>query len=298
MKQINVGKSGLMGSAITLGCMRIGSLSVDEADRLFMTCVENGINYFDNADIYGTEELFGKVLARHKDLRDKIVVQTKCAIHDGMYDFSKDYLLGAAERCIERLGVEYADALLLHRPDTLMEPEEVAEVFDSLESRGLVRYFGVSNHNPMQMELLKTAVKQPLIANQLEFSIMGSGMVDAGINVNMRNKESVMHDDSMLEYSRIHNITIQAWSPFQGGWFVQEGQAPELQKKLKEVGEKYGISMSAAAIAWILRHPANMQVILGTTNPERIREIAKAGDVTITNKEWYDIYRAAGHPIP
>lgn len=298
MKQINVGKSGLMGSAITLGCMRIGSLSVDEADRLFMTCVENGINYFDNADIYGTEELFGKVLARHKDLRDKIVVQTKCAIHDGMYDFSKDYLLGAAERCIERLGVEYADALLLHRPDTLMEPEEVAEVFDSLENRGLVRYFGVSNHNPMQMELLKTAVKQPLIANQLEFSIMGSGMVDAGINVNMRNKESVMHDDSMLEYSRIHNITIQAWSPFQGGWFVQEGQAPELQKKLKEVGEKYGISMSAAAIAWILRHPANMQVILGTTNPERIREIAKAGDVTITNKEWYDIYRAAGHPIP
>lgn len=298
MKQINVGKSGLMGSAITLGCMRIGSLSVDEADRLFMTCVENGINYFDNADIYGTEELFGKVLARHKDLRDKIVVQTKCAIHDGMYDFSKDYLLGAAERCIERLGVEYADALLLHRPDTLMEPEEVAEVFDSLENRGLVRYFGVSNHNPMQMELLKTAVKQPLIANQLEFSIMGSGMVDAGINVNMRNKESVMHDDSMLEYSRIHNITIQAWSPFQGGWFVQEGQAPELQKKLKEVGEKYGISMSAAAIAWILRHPANMQVILGTTNLERIREIAKAGDVTITNKEWYDIYRAAGHPIP
>ena len=194
------------------------------------------------------------------------------------------------------------DALLLHRPDTLMEPEEVAEAFDILESSGKVRHFGVSNHNPMQIELLKTAVKQPLIINQLQFSVTEAGMVTSGMNMNMKNAESVMHDGSVLEYSRIKGITIQAWSPFQYGFFegvfVDNEKFPNLNAKLAEVGEKYGLTNTGVAAAWILRHPANMQLIAGTMNPARLGEICKASDVTLTRSEWYEIYRAAGHCLP
>ncbi|MGN1066196.1 MAG: aldo/keto reductase family oxidoreductase, partial [Candidatus Fimimonas sp.] len=211
-------------------------------------------------------------------------------------------IIRSVEGSLSRLGVDHVDFLLLHRPDTLMEPEEVAAAFDELESSGKVRAFGVSNHNPLQIELLKTAVKQPLVANQLQFSVTEAGMVTSGINVNMKNAESQMHDGGVLEYSRIKKMTIQAWSPFQFGFFqgtfVDNENFPTLNTKLAEIGEKYGLSKTAVAAAWILRHPANMQLIAGTMNPSHLTEICKAADVTLTRAEWYEIYCAAGHCLP
>lgn len=236
MKNIKMG--GIIpASAVSLGCMRMSGLSDEKVDAIMDCALENGINYFDHADIYGggnSERLFGSYLKRHPGVREKILIQSKCSIHDGQYDFSKEHILKAADGILSRLGVDYLDALLLHRPDTLMEPEEVAEAFDILHSAGKVRCFGVSNHNMMQIELLKTAVKQPLIANQLQFSVTEAGMVTSGMNVNMKNADSVMHDGAFLEYSRIRNITIQTWSPFQYGFFagtfVDNDQFPELNK--------------------------------------------------------------------
>lgn len=304
MKNIKIGNS-FEASAVSLGCMRMGTLDEKRVDAIIDTAIENGINFFDHADIYGkgnAEKVFGDYLKRHGSQREKIMLQTKCAIHDGQFDFSKEHILKSVDGSLSRLGVDYIDVLLLHRPDTLMEPEEVAEAFDMLEKSGKVRYFGVSNQNMMQMELLKTAVKQPLIINQLQFSVTEAGMVTSGMNVNMKNAESVMHDGSFLEYSRIKNITIQAWSPFQFGFFegnfVDNDKFPQLNLKLAEIAEKYGITKTGVAAAWILRHPANMQLIAGTMNPEHLGEICKASDVVLTRSEWYEIYRAAGHTLP
>lgn len=304
MKYITIGEQ-IQASAVSLGCMRMAGLEDKRVDAIIDCALESGINFFDHADIYGggnSEKLFGEYLKRHRGARDKMLIQTKCAIHNGQYDFSKEHIIRSAEGSLSRLGVDCVDLLLLHRPDTLMEPEEVAEAFDMLESSGKVRYFGVSNHNPMQIELLKTAVRQPLVINQLQFSVTEAGMVTSGMNVNMKNAESQMHDGALLEYSRIKNITIQAWSPFQygffGGNFVDNENFPELNAKLAEIGEKYDLSKTGVAAAWILRHPAHMQLIAGTMNPEHLIDICKASDVTITRSEWYEIYRAAGHCLP
>lgn len=303
MKTLNIGN--MTASAVSLGCMRMGGLDEKGIDTIMDTALAHGINYFDHADIYGggsSERLFGDYLARHPDVRDNIYIQTKCAIRPGQYDFSKEHIIAAVEGSLSRLGVDCVDALLLHRPDTLMEPEEVAEAFDLLESSGKVRAFGVSNHNPWQIELLKTAVKQQLIINQLQFSITEAGMVTSGMNANMKNADSVMHDGGVLEYSRIRNITIQAWSPFQHGFFkgsfIDNEDFPELNDKLAEIGDKYGLSKTGVAAAWILRHPANMQLIAGTMTPERLTDICCAADITLTRGEWYEIYRAAGHCLP
>ena len=304
MKHITIGGQ-LDASAISLGCMRMSNLEPAKVDAIMDCALANGVNFFDHADIYGkgnAEQVFGDYLKRHPGARDKMLIQTKCAIRPGQYDFSKEHILKSVDGSLSRLGVDYVDALLLHRPDTLMEPDEVAEAFDILESSGKVKYFGVSNHNTLQMELLKTAVKQPLIINQLQFSVTEAGMVTSGMNVNMKNAESVMHDGGFLEYSRLKNITIQAWSPFQfgffGGNFVGNEDYPELNTKLAEIGEKYGLTKTGVAAAWILRHPANMQVIAGTMNPDHLTEICKASDVTLTRSEWYEIYCAAGHTLP
>ena len=304
MRFINMGKD-ISASSVSLGCMRMRSIDEKSVDAIVNRALECGINFFDHADIYGggnSEKFFGDCLKRNNIEREKIYIQTKCAIHDGQYDFSKEHIIKSVEGSLSRLGVDYVDYLLLHRPDTLMEPEDVAEAFDILESSGKVRNFGVSNHNLMQMELLKTAVKQPLLVNQLQFSITEAGMVTSGMNVNMKNADSVMHDGGLLEYSRIKNITIQTWSPFQfgffGGTFVDNEKFPELNEKLAEIGEKYNLTKTGVAAAWILRHPANMQIIAGTMNPEHLFEICKAADVTLTRGEWYQIYRAAGHCLP
>ena len=304
MKQRLLG-GRLPASAVAMGCMRLDGAQ-ESPDRVIGTALELGIDCFDHADIYGggrCEEIFGEWMAAHPAVRDRIVIQTKCAIRRGCYDFSKEHILTSVEGSLRRLRTDCVDVLLLHRPDTLMEPEEVAKAFDELEWSGKVRFFGVSNHNPMQIELLKTAVRQPILVNQLQFSVPECGLVTSGLNVNMKNDESVMHDDSALEYHRIKGITIQAWSPFQGGFFKgpfvgDREKYPALNDKLDELANKYGVTPLGIAAAWILRHPAKMQVISGSVNPDRMRQIAAGADVELTREDWYAVYLAAGFRLP
>ena len=304
MKRITVGGK-ISASAVAMGCMRIAD-SKANIDGLIGTALELGIDFFDHADIYGggkCEEVFGAYLASNPSLRERITIQTKCGIRRGCYDFSKKHILSCVDESLRRLRTDHIDILLLHRPDTLMEPEEVAEAFNELESSGKVRFFGVSNHNPMQIELLKTAVKQPIIADQLQFSLPESGLVTSGLNVNMKNAESFMHDGSVLEYARIKGITIQAWSPFQGGFFEgpfigDREKYPGLNDKLDELAEKYGVTPTGIAAAWILRHPAGIQLISGSVSPCRIREIAAGADIDLSREDWYSLYLAAGFRLP
>jgi predicted oxidoreductase len=305
VKKISVGNGVLDVSQISLGCMRIADLSAKEADTHVHTALELGIDFFDHADIYAggkAEEVFAGVLDNNPGMRDKMIIQTKCGIRKGFFDFSKEHILQSVEDSLKRLKTDYIDVLLLHRPDTLFEPEEVAEAFDILESKGLVKHFGVSNQNPLQIELLKKNVKQPLLFNQLQLSIMTTGMIDAGFNVNMTNSGSVVHDGGILEYSRLHDMTIQPWSPFQYGFFegvfLDNNKFPELNEVINRLATEKEVANTAIAIAWILRHPANMQPVVGTTNAQRLRDIAKASDITLTRPEWYEIYRAAGNILP
>ena len=304
MKMFNL--AGEKASRVAQGCMRIGELTDEKLDRLIKTDLDAGINYFDHADIYGggkCEQRFGDFLRTNKGLRDKMLIQTKCAIKPGSYDFSKAHILEAVNGSLSRLGVDHVDFLLLHRPDTLMEPDEVAEAFDELHRAGKVRHFGVSNHDPMQIELLNRALgENKIVANQLQFSLTNTTMIDAGLNVNMENGPAVNRDGGVLNYCRLKSITIQPWSPFQYGFFegvfIGNEKFPELNKKLEEIAARYGVTTSGMAIAWILRHPAVMQPIVGSTNPERMQGIARAADVTITHDEWYELYRSTGKTLP
>lgn len=292
-------------SAVVMGCMRIGNMSINEVEKLVYTALENGINFFDHADIYAngeSEKVFGEVLKLHSDLREKIYIQSKCGIRQGMYDFSKEHIISSVEQSLKRLNTDYLDTLLLHRPDALCEPTEVAQAFDELYKSGKVRNFGVSNHNPYQIMLLQKYLSQPIIINQLQFSIMSSGMIDSGLNVNMTNPESVNHDGSVLDFCRLKDITIQAWSPFQYGFFdgvfIDNPKFPELNKTLNEIAEKYGVTSSAIAVSWILRHPSDMQVVIGTTNIDRMTDICKGSDIKLTREEWYRIYLSSGKKLP
>ncbi|WP_342480675.1 aldo/keto reductase [Paenibacillus sp. FSL L8-0340] len=305
VKKIKAGNSQLEVAQISLGCMRLADLSPQDADVHIHSALEAGIDFFDHADIYAAgkaEEVFGGVLAASPGMRDQLMIQTKCGIRQGFFDFSKEHIVQSVENSLKRLKTDYVDVLLLHRPDTLMEPEEVAEAFDLLEQKGMVKHFGVSNLNPLQIELLKKNVKQPLLFNQLQLSIMVSGMIDAGFNVNMTNTGSVVHDGGILEYSRLHDMTIQPWSPFQYGFFegvfLGNEKFPELNEVIGRLAAEKEVADTAIAIAWLLRHPANMQPIVGTTNTQRLLDIAKASDITLTRQEWYEIYRAAGNKLP
>lgn len=305
MKKINVGKSGFEASEIILGCMRIDKMTVSELTRHVDHAVAEGITLFDHADIYGggaCETLFGKMLQEQRGLREKIQIQSKCAIRKGYYDFSKDYILESVDNSLARLRTDYLDLFILHRPDTLMEPEAVAEAFDRLATSGKVRHFGVSNFNSMQIELLKTEVKQPLLVNQIQFSIMHAGIINSGIQANTTFEGSMDRDGSLLPYSRINNITLQAWSPFQYGFFeglfVDNPKFPELNVVLGRMAKEKGVEKSAIAVAWILRHPAKMQTIVGTTNANRLKEICQASEVELSREEWYEIYRVAGNRLP
>jgi len=302
---MKLGKSDLTVSNISLGCMRMYKLSLKEAEDVVRTALELGITFFDHADIYGegrSEEIFAEAVGMNPSVREKIFIQTKTGIRKGYYDFSKEHILQSVDRSLKRLKTDYIDVLLLHRPDALVEPEEVAEAFALLKESGKVRWFGVSNHTPMQIELLKKYVKEALIVNQLQFSVMHTNMIDAGIQMNTLFENSVDRTGYVLDYCRLHDITIQAWSPFQFGFFegvfVDNDRFPELNAKLAEVGEKYGLTKTGAAIAWILRHPAKIQPIVGTMNIQRLKEIAQASEVKITREEWYAIYRAAGNRLP
>lgn len=305
MKKINIGNGKISASQISLGCMRIAELSINEAAKLINTALEEGIDFFDHADIYGagkSEEVFAEAVDMKPSVREKFTIQTKCGIRKGYFDFSKEHILNSVEGSLKRLKTDYIDILLLHRPDTLMEPEEVAEAFDILHSSGKVKHFGVSNQNPMQIELLNKYLNHKIIINQLQLSIMHTGMIDSGINVNMKIDPSINRDGSVLEYCRVKNITIQAWSPFQFGFFegvfLDNEKFPELNKKINEIAEAKGVTNTAIAVAWILRHPAKIQTIVGTTDSKRLKDICKASQFELTRQEWYEIYRAAGNKLP
>lgn len=305
MKKFDIGKSGVLASEISLGCMRIADKSAQEVDELLSATLESGIDFFDHADIYSggkSEIVFAESLNRLGVTRDQVILQSKCGIRKGMFDFSRDHILAAVDGSLSRLQTDYLDVLLLHRPDTLMEPEEIADAFSQLHQSGKVRHFGVSNMNPGQTELVRKFVEQPIVANQLQLSITNTGMIDSGINVNMEIDRSVVRDGGILEYCRLHNITIQPWSPFQYGFFegvfLDNDKFPELNQAIDALAAEKGVTNTAIAIAWLLRHPAKMQPIIGTTNPQRVRDIAKASDVEMTRQEWYAIYLAAGNTLP
>ena len=297
---------GISVSRIAQGCMRIDRLTRAELDALIRSDLDAGISFFEHADIYGgngrCEELFGNILREDPSLRERMTIQTKCGIRPGQYDFSREHILTSVEQSLKRLGTEQVEFLVLHRPDTLVEPEEVAEAFTQLKEQGKVKKFGVSNHNAMQIALLNKYLPEPLVIDQLQFGLGHTVLVDAGLNVNMKNDESINRDDSTLDYCRLNDIAIQAWSPLQFGFikghFMGNPDFEGLNRKLEELGEAYGITATAMAIAWILRHSAKIQPIVGSVNSERMHDIAKAADVTITRKEWYDLYCATGKSLP
>lgn len=305
MKNIKIGNGVIEASEISLGCMRMASLSKEEASKLINTALEEGINFFDHADIYGagkSEEIFADAIDMNSTIREKMIIQSKCGIRKGFFDFSKEHIINSVDNSLKRLKTDYLDILLLHRPDTLMEPEEVSEAFSQLHASGKVRHFGVSNQNPMQIELLNKYLNNKIIINQLQLSIMNTGMIDSGLNVNMQIAPSIDRDGSILEYCRLKDITIQAWSPFQYGFFegvfLDNDKFPEINAKINEIANLKGVTSTAIATAWILRHPAKIQTVVGTTNASRLTDICRASDVNITRQEWYEIYRAAGNVLP
>ncbi len=308
MKAIHV-KNGPQGvSAIVLGCMRMPALSVEAAANMIRTAVDEGVNFFDHATCYGDGEAemrFGDAFRLTGLKREDVFLQSKCGLHFDRreFDWSRDDILASAEASLRRLKTDYLDVLLLHRPDLLFDPEEVAEAFETLAASGKVLHFGVSNVTPGQLELLRKYVRQPLVFNQLQFSLEQSQLIDGGLYLNnLTTERSVSRDNGVLDYCRLHDITIQAWSPLQfgmfGGCFVDHPDFPELNRVLGELGEQYGVTKTAVAIAWILRHPARMQAIAGTMNPAHLRDICAAADVNLTHQEWYRLYLASGKFLP
>ncbi len=305
MKTMRLGQSNLQVPVIAVGCMRINGLSKQDAEHFVQTAMDEGAVFFDHADIYGggtCEEIFADAIHMNDTVREKIILQSKCGIRKGMFDFSKEHILESVDGSLKRLKTDYLDVLLLHRPDALVEPEEVAEAFDQLHSSGKVRNFGVSNQNPMQIQLLQKYVKQPIAANQLQLSITNATMISAGIHVNMLDESAVSRDGSVLDFCRLNDITIQPWSPFQYGFFegvfLDNEKFPQLNAKIDEIAAKYQVTNTTIAMAWLLRHPARMQPVTGTMNIERLKDCIKAADIYLTREEWYEIYRAAGNILP
>ena len=308
MRYITLGQDDKELSEIVLGMMRIEDKSVKEVEELVETALSVGINAFDLADIYGRgrcEELLGLVLKNRPDLREEMWIQSKCGIRIEeftYFDFSKEYILQSVDGILQRLKIDHLDSLLLHRPDALMESDQVAEAFDLLYKQGKVRDFGVSNQNPMMMELLKKDVKQPLAVNQLQLSAAFTPGFESGFHVNMEDSQAAMRDGSIFEYCKLHDVVIQAWSVLQFGYFkgnfVGNEKFQALNQVLERLATKYGVTSSTIAISWILRYPAKMQAVVGTTNPKHLREVSQAANFSLTRKEWYEIYLAAGNNLP
>ena len=308
MRYITLGQDDKELSEIVLGMMRIKDKSVKEVEELVETALSVGINAFDLADIYGRgrcEELLGLVLKNRPDLREKMWIQSKCGIRIEeftYFDFSKDYIIKSVDGILQRLKIDHLDSLLLHRPDALMESDQVAEAFDLLYKQGKVRDFGVSNQNPMMMELLKKDVKQPLAVNQLQLSAAFTPGFESGFHVNMEDSQAAMRDGSIFEYCKLHDVVIQAWSVLQFGYFkgnfVGNEKFQALNQVLDRLAIKYGVTPSTIAISWILRYPAKMQAVVGTTNPKHLREVSQAANFSLTRKEWYEIYLVAGNNLP
>lgn len=307
MKYIRVPGTDLRVSNIVMGCMRICGLEPAQTDALVKSALDEGINFFDHADIYGgshqCETHFAQSVGMTPALRERMILQSKCGIEKGYYDFSRKHMLEAVESSLRALQTEYLDVLLLHRPDTLWEPEEVAETLSGLKQSGKVRHFGVSNFNPAQIRLLKKYFREPLLFNQLQFGLCHAHMIDTGLSVNMGLDQSCERTDSVLEYCRLEDITIQAWSPMQWGFFDgvflgDVGRFEELNRCIDRLAKAYQVSPTSIAIAWITRHPANMQVVLGTTKPERIADSCDGSEIPLTRQEWYELYQASGKMLP
>ena len=308
MQYIDIKNGPQHASAIILGCMRMPALSVDVAAGMIRAAWDEGVNFFDHATCYGdgeAEQRFGDAFPRTGLRREDVILQSKCGLHFDRkeFDWSKEDILASVDGSLRRLQTDFLDTLLLHRPDLLFEPEQVAEAFDTLAASGKVRHFGVSNVTPGQLELLRQFVNQPLVINQLQFSLEQSQLVDQALYLNNKTTDrSCDRDNGVLDYCRLHDITIQAWSPLQFGMFkgcfVDHPDFPELNRALGEIGEKYGVPKTAVAIAWILRHPARMQAIAGTMNPAHLRDICAAASFRLTHQEWYRLYLAAGKFLP
>ena len=293
MKQVQLGGSNWKASSVALGIMRMNVLSPEKAASVLDSAYDDGIDFIDSADIYGkgkSEEVFGEALKQAKVNRDQLYIQ------------SKEHLLSAVDNILQRLQIDYLDSVLLHRPDPLMEVDDVAAAFDELQQSGKVRHFGVSNFNPEQIALLQENLHQQLLIDQVQFSVAHTGMVDAGMHTNMADDRSVDHDGSLLPYLQRKHMTLQAWSPFQYGMFegtfIDSPKFKALNDELQKVADHYHTNKNAIAVAWLLRHPVGVQVILGSMNPEHIKESAEGADITLTRQEWYDIYFAAGNDLP
>lgn len=307
MKKMHLGVSSLEVPVIAVGFWRLNrNTDLKTAEDFIRTAMEHGANFFDHADIYGggeAEKIFSEAIGMTPALREKMFLQSKCGIVPGKrFDFSKKHIIESVDGSLKRLKTEYLDVLLLHRPDTMMEPEEVCAAFDILKNSGKVRNFGVSNENIWQMEYLRKNLNVPLVSDQMQFSIAHCPMVQSGINVNMFNDSAVERGSGIIEYCRMNKITIQAWSPFQHGFaagtFIDSPDYPELNAKLNEVAESHGVSKTTIVMAWILSHPAKFQPITGTLKKERMLECLKAADVTLDRDEWYGIYMSAGNILP
>lgn len=306
MEYIQLPKTDLKVSKVALGCMRIADKSIDEVEKLVTSALDMGINFFDHADIYGggkSEELFGEVLKRHPEYREKMIIQTKCGIVPGKrYDFSKEYIINCVDASLKRLNVDSVDILLLHRPDALCDPCEVAEAFNELYESKKVKYFGVSNHTPYQIQLLEKYCQHPIIINQLQLSIVHSVMIDSGLNMNMKEDWAQDKDGGVLDFCRLNDITIQAWSIIQASWaegtFLNNPNYEKLNEVLDNLAQEYHVSKSTIAIAWILRHPAHIQPIIGSTSIHHLEDSVKAVDIKLTRQQWYDLYLAGGKPLP
>ena len=296
---------------VVLGLMRIEDLDDDAVRTLVGSARDAGIDFFDHADIYGTEphdceRRFAEAMRLTPSERAQVTIQTKAGIvGDGPYfDFSYEHIVSAAEGSLRALDTDYIDILLLHRPDALVEPDEVARAFDELEAAGKVRAFGVSNHTPRQIDLLKKSVRQPIVANQIQLSITHAPAIAQGIAMNMQGEPqaTTLDGGGIVDYCRLNDIAIQAWSPFQAGFFtgvfLGSPEYPELNAVIDRLAADYDVPPIAIAVAWITRHPARMQVVLGTTNPERVAAAALGSDLPLTRAEWYELFRAAGYRVP
>jgi predicted oxidoreductase len=311
MKTFTLPGTDLIAPNVVLGLMRIPDKTDDEIRELVRTARDAGIDFVDHADIYGRElheceRRFAEAMQLTPSQRAELTIQSKAGIvKDGPYfDFSYEHLIESVEGSLAALGTDYLDILLLHRPDALVEPEEVARAFDDLESAGKVRAFGVSNHTPRQIDLLKRYVRQPIVANQLQLSITHAPIISQGVAANMvaEGQSATLDGGGIIDYCRLHDITVQAWSPFQAGFFtgvfLGSPEYAELNAVIDRLAAAYDVPPIAIATAWITRHPANMQVVLGTTSPERVAAAAQGSDLPLTRPEWYELFRAAGHLVP
>lgn len=305
MRTMRLGSSDLEVPVVAVGCMRMNVLEPRRAARFVAAALEEGANFFDHADIYGggaSERVFAAALDAAGVGRDEVLLQSKCGIREGYYDSSREHILASVDGILRRLRTDHLDVLLLHRPDALTEPEEVAEAFDRLERDGKVLCFGVSNHNSRQIELLRRAVRQPLVANQLQLSLAHTAMIDSGLNVNKTVDGAVDRDGHVLDYCRLQNITVQPWSPFQAdsfdGVFLGDPRFPDLNAEIDAAAQRHGVSATTIALAWLLRHPAGMQPVVGTMNPDRLRDCCRAAEVRLSRQEWYALHRAAGNALP